>query len=226
MTPIGARFRASGTQRIAVIAVASVLGGTIAAVAVVGSEAIGAGLTQRATTALRDAGITGAAVHVEGREAYLTVEDGTDPDAAERVVADVPGVRWVSIEPAPEPTAEPSPTPTPTPALPPAEVVDELEAAEIAFGPDSTELDADGLRAVARLAVVLARYPDAAVRLTGHVATVTGTSDAAREVALRRAQAVADALADAGIDPARIDVLADPAPDVGRVVRIEFTEAG
>jgi outer membrane protein OmpA-like peptidoglycan-associated protein len=226
MTPIGARIRGTGARRIAVIAVASMLGGTIAAVAVVGSEAMGAGLTERAGAALRDAGITGAAVRVEGREAYLTVGDGSDADAAERVVADVPGIRWVIIEPAPAPTSEPSPTAPPAPTLPPADVVDELEAAEIVFAPDSTALDADGLRTVARLAVVLTRYPDAGVRLTGHVATVTGTPEAAREVALRRAQAVADGLVAAGIEPARIETLGDPTPDVGRVVRIEVTEVG
>ncbi|MGN6502053.1 MAG: OmpA family protein [Pseudolysinimonas sp.] len=93
------RARVTTPPRLAVIITATLLGGMIAAVAVVGSTAVEAPLTAAARDALRDAGITDVAVRFDGREATLSGE-GADADltAAVRIVSAIDGVRWASAE--------------------------------------------------------------------------------------------------------------------------------
>jgi outer membrane protein OmpA-like peptidoglycan-associated protein len=94
------RARVTTPPRLAVIITATLLGGMIAAVAVVGSAAVEAPLTTAAREALRDAGVTGVSVRFDGREALLS-SDG-DPEAdlstAVRVVSTLDGVRWATVE--------------------------------------------------------------------------------------------------------------------------------
>jgi outer membrane protein OmpA-like peptidoglycan-associated protein len=106
----------------------------------------------------------------------------------------------------------------------------ELEAIEFRFAPDSTTLNGAGLRAVARVAVLMTAHPGLRLHLTGHVAIATGTSQDAIAFSMRRAQAVADELVAAGIDPARFEVEGAGAVGVddasGRRVDIEILEEG
>lgn len=95
----GDRARATTPPRLAMIITATLLGGMIAAVAVVGANALEPRLTQAAEAALRDADIAGVAVRFDGREAFLTSSSATPAQllAAERVVEGVEGVRWATV---------------------------------------------------------------------------------------------------------------------------------
>lgn len=91
--------RATGASRLALVITTTLLGGMIAAVGVIGSNALEPKLTDAAQSALRDAGITGVDLRFDGREAFL-VSAGASPAqlaAAERVVEAVDGVRWATI---------------------------------------------------------------------------------------------------------------------------------
>jgi outer membrane protein OmpA-like peptidoglycan-associated protein len=94
------RARATTPPRLAVIITATLLGGMIAAVGLVGAQAIEPGLTTSARQALIDAGVSGVDVRFDGREAFLS-SSGASPSQlaqAERVVEAVDGVRWATIE--------------------------------------------------------------------------------------------------------------------------------
>jgi outer membrane protein OmpA-like peptidoglycan-associated protein len=93
------RLRTTTPPRLAVIITATLLGGMIAAVGVVGSNAIELPLTETAQAALRDAGIAGVGVRFDGREAVLTSAgaSGADLADAERLVEALDGVRWVTV---------------------------------------------------------------------------------------------------------------------------------
>jgi outer membrane protein OmpA-like peptidoglycan-associated protein len=222
-------------RRIAVVALASVLGGVTAGVAVIGSEAIEPPLLASSEQALHDAGVVGVGLRFDGREALLISEGADAATLAEaaRVVERVDGVRWASIaaaEPAGNATT-PVPTATPTPRDPEREAaISELDRTRVLFAPDSASLDAAGLRVVARVAVLLTAHPDLRVRLTGHVAIATGTAPQSVAFSERRAQAVLDELVAAGIDPSRLDSAGAGAEGVddadGRRVDIEIVEAG
>ena len=230
------RTPATGAQRIAVIALASVLGGVTAGVAVIGSESFEPGLTESADSALHDAGVVGVGVRFDGREAVLTSEGADAALLAEaaRVIERVDGVRWATIaspESSATPTATPSPTPSATPGDPEREAaIAEIEALEIRFAPDSTTLNAAGLRSVARVAVLLTAHPDLQARLIGHVALATGGDAAAIAFSERRAQAVMTELVAAGIDRSRLETAGAGATGVddaaARRVDIEIVEAG
>lgn len=305
------RARVTTPPRLAVIITATLLGGMIAAVAVIGSAAVEAPLTAAARDALRDAGITGVSVRFEGREAWLSATglSRADLSAAARVVAAVDGVRWAEVEQTSDATPRavltveegadggiavtgvtgtteeasaiqdaaraafgPGTTATITvrdgvavptwstqvPALfsalaqvdgvrfsldpsgarvsgaasDPVRVAALLEAAlggtslsaaltrsgptpeqaaaidgtVIRFGADSVTLDRVARAQVARLADALRPFPDIGVTLTGHVAIPVGGEADAIAFSLRRAQTVADALAEAGIDRGRIEI--------------------
>jgi outer membrane protein OmpA-like peptidoglycan-associated protein len=103
------RARATTPPRLAVIVTATVLGGMIAAVGVIGSNALEPRLAESAQSALRDAGIEGVDVRFDGREAFLTPVGATGAQliAAERVVEAVDGVRWATVV-APDPAAQPT----------------------------------------------------------------------------------------------------------------------
>lgn len=233
MSDPGERTRATGSQRIAVIALATVLGGTTAGVAVIGSESLEPALTASAEAALHDAGVIGVGIRFDGREAVLTGE-GADASVlaeAARVVERVDGVRWATITRTGTSSATPTPTPSPAPADPGrAAAIDELESTRILFAPDSAALDTSALRVVARVAVQLTAYPDLRIRLTGHVAIATGTSQDAVAFSERRAQAVIDELVAAGVELSRLErggAGAEGIDDANdRRVDVEIVEAG
>jgi outer membrane protein OmpA-like peptidoglycan-associated protein len=96
-----------------VIITATLLGGMIAAVGLIGSDSLEPELTAAAETALHDAGISRVDVRFDGREAVLTSTGATPAQLAqaERVVEAVAGVRWATIE---QPEEVPAPTLTVT----------------------------------------------------------------------------------------------------------------
>jgi OOP family OmpA-OmpF porin len=306
------RARITTPPRLAVIITSTLLGGMIAAVAVIGSAAVEEPLTTAARDALRSAGITGVSVRFDGREAWLSGGGLSDTElaSAARVVASIDGVRWAQVDHAREATPRATLTVDDDPAggfvvsgvTGTAEEASAIqEAARAAFGPGTTAtitvrdgvavptwstsvpalfsalaqvdrlafaLDATGARItgatpdparvsalieaalgglplvaalepsgpspeqaaaidgtvirfaadsvtldgaaraqVLRLADALRPFPELGVTLTGHVAIPVGTEADAIAFSVRRAQSVADALIDDGIDPARIDVV-------------------
>lgn len=94
------RARATTPPRLGVIITATLLGGMIAAVGLIGSDSLEPKLTAAAQSALRDAGLDGVDVRFDGREALLTSAGATPAQLAqaERVVEAVPGVRWATVE--------------------------------------------------------------------------------------------------------------------------------
>lgn len=206
--------RAPGTTpaRLAVVVVASLLGGMIAAVSVIGSDMVEPRLTAAAQEALRDAGIDRVDVRFDGREARLSGADASEGElaAAREAVEAVDGVRWATVdEAAPSGTAapeEPRPTPTPTDAEPDPADLAALEAIAVPFSAGGAELGPAARAPVARIAELLLRYPDLRVRLAGHIAITTGTPAEVEAICLQRAQAVADALVGAGVEASRLDL--------------------
>lgn len=94
------RDRVTGAvSRVAVIVISTVLGGMIAAVGVIGSEAVEPRLTENARDALRDAGISNIDVRFDGREAFLSGASASRDELAraERLVEAVDGVRWATV---------------------------------------------------------------------------------------------------------------------------------
>jgi OOP family OmpA-OmpF porin len=107
------RARATTPPRLGVIITATLLGGMIAAVGLIGSDALEPKLTEAAEIALRDAGLSRVDVRFDGREAFLSSTGATPAQLAqaERVVEAVAGVRWAVIE---QPEEIPAPTLTVT----------------------------------------------------------------------------------------------------------------
>lgn len=93
------RARATTPPRLALIITATLLGGLLAGVGIVGAKSMEPALTTAAQGALDDAGISGVEVRFEGREAYLTPAGATGQQLAdaERVVEAVDGVRWATV---------------------------------------------------------------------------------------------------------------------------------
>ncbi|CAN5458064.1 OmpA family protein [soil metagenome] len=199
--------RATPARRVALVAVASVLGGMIAAGGVIGSEALEPRLTASARQALRDEGVSGIQVRFDGREAFLSSEGASAAELtrAESIVEAIAGVRWATIVEPPVGTT-PAPTPTPTSTGPTPEDIVAIDGTVILFAADSVTIDAAAGAAVHDLAELLRRYPDVEVDITGHVAIPVGTEADAVAFSVRRAQAVADALTADGIAAARLHV--------------------
>ena len=93
------RERVTTPPRLAMIITATLLGGMIAAVGVIGANALEPPLAHAAESALDQAGISGVAVRFDGREAFLTPAGATAGQLqdAKRVVEAIDGVRWATI---------------------------------------------------------------------------------------------------------------------------------
>jgi outer membrane protein OmpA-like peptidoglycan-associated protein len=207
----------SSAQRMAVIVTATLLGGIIAAVGVIGSEVMEPRLTENARTALDDAGFTSVDVRFDGREAFissLTSSPGRLA-AAERIVEEIDGVRWASVVgdahagaggvSTPTPTATPSPTPTQV-QLDPA-TVRWLESTDVLFGADSVALTDASRTQLSQVAALLTDVPTLRLIVTGHVAIPTGTEADAIAFSELRAQAVVDELLRSGVSPDQLIVV-------------------
>ncbi len=209
----------SGTRRMAVIVTSTLLGGMIAAVGVIGSEALEPRLTENARAALDDAGFTSVEVQFDGREAFLSSPSATGErlTAAALVVEEVGGVRWTTVvddvdvgagtggagTPTPTPTATPTPTEEP---LDPA-TARLLETTDVLFDADSVSLNDAALSQVRQIASELTEHPELRLTVTGHIAIATGTEAEAIAFSAVRAQAVADELMRGGVRPDRLTVV-------------------
>lgn len=78
-----------------------------------------------------------------------------------------------------------------------------LDSRSIVFEPASTTLAADTGAVLDKLAALLMRYPDTRLRIAGHTDN-TGRANVNLRISRERARAVADYLAAAGVDPARL----------------------
>lgn len=207
----------SGARRWAVIVTSTVLGGMIAAVGVIGSEALEPRLTQNARTALDAAGFTSVDVRFDGREAFLSSATASPERlaAAEHVVEEVEGVRWATVTDGsapeqggvatPTPTATPSPTPTGE-ALDPA-TVEWLESTDVLFDADSAALTDAALTQLSQVAALLRDRSDVRLVVTGHIAIATGTEADAIAFSQLRAQVVVDELLRLGAKPGQLTVV-------------------
>lgn len=96
----------------------------------------------------------------------------------------------------------------------------------VGFGPDSAVLDGPAAATVAAAAAVLLDAPGLDVRVVGHVADTPGSPEQAQALSEERAAAVAAALVEAGVDPARIETVgrgaAEPLSTRADSRRVEF----
>jgi outer membrane protein OmpA-like peptidoglycan-associated protein len=114
-----------------------------------------------------------------------------------------------SATPEPTPPPEPAPTPEEKPAKEPkvAHVSSKVLAKEVYFGRGDAGLTAAGRQRVKAYAAWLNANPDVQVTIEGHADT-TGPADLNMALSERRANAVRDALTEAGVDGSRLDVQA------------------
>lgn len=214
----------SGPRRMALIAAATILGGMIAAVSVIGSDSLETRLTVSAQMALDEAGYCSVQVHFQGREASLSSETVTASrlEAAERIVEGVDGVRWatalsgpVGASPADQsspkpssskPSSPPPPAPKPTPT-PDATTLMWLADTEVLFTADSTVLTDAALAQLSSVAEIMGDYPELKLTVTGHIAIPTGTEAEAIAFSKKRASAVVEQLIDLGVSEARLTVV-------------------
>lgn len=196
----------SAVRRMTVIVTATVLGGLIAAVAVVGSDSLEPRLTGDARLALDDAGFTSVAVRFDGREAFLSGATATPARLAEaaEVVERVEGVRWATVADDPA-NVQPVPTITPTPLTDPDEVARTwLTETDVLFEADSAVLSDTALIQLSQVVAILNDYPALRLTVAGHIAITTGTTAEAIAFSAQRAQAVVDELIRRGVAPVRL----------------------
>ncbi len=205
----------SGARRWAVIVTSTILGGMIAAVGVIGSEALEPRLTESARAALDDAGFTSVGVRFDGREAFLSSASATPERlaAAERVVEELEGVRWATVDDGigtgDGAVSTPTPTATPTPAEEPLDpaTVSLLTGMAVLFDADSVALSDTALAQLSTVAALLTEHPELRVTVTGHIAIATGTEADAIAFSALRAQAVVDELLRRGATPGQLRVV-------------------
>jgi len=187
------------------------------------------GLTERAQAALSAAGISGAGVRFDGRDATITGLTGPAAERAAQVVAGATGVRVAVVgggagpapvpppapgaAPAPAPAPTPVPAPAPTPAPSPSGDLDAaakqalqakikalVAAAPITFGPDSPQLTAQGAATLAQVLTAVRAAPGARLEVDGYVATGRGNGLlTAQQLSDQRAATVRDALVAGGV---------------------------
>jgi len=182
-------------------------------------------LTERAQAALSAAGVSGAGVRFDGRDATITGLTGAAAERAAQVVAGATGVRVAVVgggpgaapAPAPAPSAAPTPLPgpAPTPAPLPSQAGDLdaaakqalqakigalVAAAPITFGPDSPQLTPQGSATLAQVLTAVRAAPGARLNIDGYVATGRGNGLlTAQQLSDQRAATVRDALVAGGV---------------------------
>ena len=90
------------------------------------------------------------------------------------------------------------------------------------FDVNSATIMPGGNDEIERVAQVLNKYPDTTIRIAGHTDS-TGSRDHNQKLSERRAQAVKDALAGMGVDPARMTTVGYGS---GKPIASNATEAG
>jgi len=185
-------------------------------------------LAERAQTALSVAGISGATVRFDGRDATITgLSDAAAAKAAE-VVAGATGVRvaLVGAGPSPSPSPGPSTSPSPGPStsqepsgaapVPTSAPVAELDTAAkqalqakiaalvavapITFEPDSPQLTAEGSATLGQVLAAVRAVPAARLEIDGYVAAGRGNGAlTAQQLSDQRAATARDALVAGGV---------------------------
>jgi outer membrane protein OmpA-like peptidoglycan-associated protein len=183
-------------------------------------------LTERAQAALSAAGISGATVRFDGRDATISGLSGGAAAQAADVVAGATGVRVASIgagaattlSPTPTPTASPTPTSVaaPTSAAAPksapagfdpatkqalqARIAALVATTPITFNPNSPQLTPQGSATLAQVLAVVKAAPAARLELDGYVAPGRGNGLLnAQQLSDQRAAVVLDAMVAAGV---------------------------
>ncbi|PXY31037.1 OmpA family protein [Prauserella muralis] len=216
------------------VPLALVVTGALAVAATwLGADRIESDLAGRARGALASAGLPGATVTFDGRDAAVS---GVAPEQARRaadVVAAVEGVRTVESPGAPAREAPAQPR-NPRDRLQ-AELDGVLAGQPITFQPDTAVLTPQGEQAVSDVVDVLGSAPtDLEFEVGGHVARVPGGDPrAARELSRQRADTVARRLIAAGIANDRVSAVGygdtrprTPTGDQSADRRVEITVRG
>lgn len=173
-------------------------------------------LTARSVQALAAGGQRGTGVVFTGRDATVQARTVEDAARARAIVTGVEGVRDVStrVSAAVEPrrallgsradlAAAVRWTATAVPSL--QSQLDQFPRVE--FGSDAARLTGPAQDSLRQAAELLRNYPDASLRIEGYT-DGRGPAAANLELSRRRAEAVRDFLAGAGVDPARLNVRA------------------
>lgn len=177
-------------------------------------------LTERAEAALSAAGISGATVRFDGRDATITgLSDAAAAKAAE-VVAGATGVRVALVGAGTGPSPSPSPSTSqgtsgavPAPTSAPAAELDTaakhalqakiaalVAVAPITFEPDSPQLTAEGSATLGQVLAAVRAVPAARLEIDGYVATGRGNGAlTAQQLSDQRAATARDALVAAGV---------------------------
>lgn len=177
-------------------------------------------LTERAKAALSAAGISGATVRFDGRDATITgLSDAAAAKAAE-VVAGATGVRVALVGAGTSPSPSPSPStsqetsgaaPAPTPAQAAeldtpakqalqAKIGALVAVAPITFEPDSPQLTAEGTATLGQVLAAVRAVPAARLEIDGYVATGRGNGAlTAQQLSDQRAATARDALVAGGV---------------------------
>jgi len=177
-------------------------------------------LAERAQTALSVAGISGATVRFDGRDATITgLSDAAAAKAAE-VVAGATGVRVALVgagpstspSPGPSTSQEPSgaaPVPTSAPVAEldtaakqalQAKIAALVAVAPITFEPDSPQLTAEGSATLGQVLAAVRAVPAARLEIDGYVAAGRGNgARTAQQLSDQRAATARDALVAGGV---------------------------
>ena len=180
-------------------------------------------LTERAEAALSAAGISGATVRFDGRDATITGLSDTAAAKAAEVVAGATGVRVALIgagtgaSPSPSTSQETSgaaaaPTSAPAPELDTAakealqaKIAALVAVAPIKFEPDSPQLTAEGSATLGQVLAAVRAAPAARLEIDGYVATGRGNGAlTAQQLSDQRAATARDALVAGGVPADRL----------------------
>ncbi|PXY37160.1 hypothetical protein DI005_36915 [Prauserella sp. PE36] len=194
------------------------------------ADGIESDLLARSRSALADAGLPGASVSFEGRDATVSGLSAREAEWAVGVVAGVEGVRAADAAES---------TPRREPGVPEdarqrlqAELDGLLATQPISFQPDTAVLTPEGESAMTAVLELLGTTPtDIRFEVGGHVARLPGGDPAgARALSQERADAVAQRLIASGIANTRVTAIGygdtrplSPSGDTGADRRVEIT---
>ena len=127
------------------------------------------------------------------------------PSSKKKEVVVVEEVVEAQPEPAPAPVVVPEPV-APAPQQPVAETKPAEMRQDVFFRINSSSVRPAEQAKIEALAGYMKKYPEAKVTVTGYADKATGSARYNMSISLKRAQAVADALVEAGVASERITV--------------------
>jgi len=167
-------------------------------------------LTSLATKKIEAAGIDGAAVSFDGRNAILNgdVASGDIADSAAALVGEINGVRSVDnglsiTAPVEAPADTTEDMPVETPAEPQISLAEQLSGLYVKFASKSSEPGSGSMDVLDRIVELLQENTQAKIEIAGH-ADSRGTQKFNQQLSLRRASAVKNHLINRGVNADRL----------------------